>query len=78
MIGKSALQDMRPQSIVFTRYLDRFFSKIFVSHFRYHKPIVSFVEYDDNTNIDNPNNVNIVEKHNNDSNVNNEIDANNV
>jgi len=33
---------------VFFRYLEnRFHSKIFISYFSYHKPIVSFLEYDD-------------------------------
>lgn len=30
---------------VFTRYLARFYSRVFVSYFSYHKPIVSFLEY---------------------------------
>jgi hypothetical protein len=44
---------------VFPRYLHRFESKLFVSYFSYHKPIVSVFEYDDNK--DNNNNERIVE-----------------
>ena len=32
---------------VFIRYLDKFWSNIFVSYFSYHKPIVSFLEYNE-------------------------------
>ena len=58
---------------VFSRYLNRFHSKIFISYFSYHKPIVSFLECNDNTNN---NDVNIVEIDNNDINVNDQIDFN--
>lgn len=33
---------------VFFRYLPNFQSKVFISYFSYHKPIVSFLEYDTN------------------------------
>lgn len=58
---------------VFSRYLNRFHSKIFISYFSYHKPIVSFLECNDNTNN---NDVNIVEIDNNDINANDQIDFN--
>ena len=45
--------------MVFIRYVDKFQSKIFVSSFIYHKPIVSFLEY--NELIQNTNNLSIVE-----------------
>ena len=32
----------------FSRYLGNFQSKVFISYFSYHKPIVSFLEYDTN------------------------------
>lgn len=38
---------------VFTRYLDRFESKLFISYFSYHKPIISVLEYGDNNDSDN-------------------------
>ena len=37
---------------VFTRYLNRFESKLFVSYFSYHKPLVSVLEYNDNNDGD--------------------------
>ena len=33
----------------FFRYLGKFQSKVFISYFSYHKPIVSFLEYDTTT-----------------------------
>lgn len=57
---------------VFTRYLHKFQSKIFVSYFSYHKPIVSFLEY----NTDSTNNVNIVEINDNDNANNSNVDNN--
>lgn len=59
---------------VFTRYLHRFQSKIFISYFSYHKPIVSFLDY----NNDDTNNVNIVEIHDNENNIDNQINVNDV
>lgn len=58
---------------VFSRYLDRFHSKIFVSYFSYHKPIVSFLEYNDT--ISSPNIVEIQDSNSNvnNSNLNNQI-----
>uniref|UniRef100_A0A034W6M3 Endonuclease/exonuclease/phosphatase domain-containing protein n=1 Tax=Bactrocera dorsalis TaxID=27457 RepID=A0A034W6M3_BACDO len=33
---------------VFTRYINRFKSKLFISYFSYHRPIVSVLEFDKN------------------------------
>ncbi|GFW42536.1 uncharacterized protein TNCV_4257301 [Trichonephila clavipes] len=44
---------------VFIRYLDKFQSNIFISYFSYHKPIVSFLEY--NEMIERTDNLSIVE-----------------
>ena len=58
---------------VFTRYLHKFQSNIFVSYFSYHKPIVSFLEY--NEMIDSTNNLSIVEMNdNNDANNENNVE----
>ena len=43
---------------IFTRYFHTFQSDIFISHFSYHKPIVSFLEY--NGMIESANNLNNV------------------
>ena len=53
----------------FTRYFHKFQSKIFVLYFSYHKPIVSFLEY--NEMIESENNLNIVGINNDDNNANN-------
>ena len=43
---------------VFTQYFHKFQSNIFVSYFSYHKPIISFLEY--NGMIESANNLNII------------------
>ena len=53
---------------VFTQYFHKFQSNIFVSHFSYHKPIISFLEY--NGMIESASNLNIVGI-NDDNNANN-------
>ena len=53
------------------RYLDKFQSNIFVSYFIYHKPIVSFLEY--NEFIENTNNLGIVEINDNNTNTENNV-----
>ena len=40
---------------VFFRYLLNFQSKVFISYFSYHKPIVLFLEYDTNDYESEPN-----------------------
>lgn len=60
---------------IFTRYLNKFQSKIFISYFCYHKPTVSFLEYDNNTNSKN---ASILKIYNNDNNVTTQVDLNNV
>lgn len=48
---------------VFTRYLHKFQSEIFVSYFSYHRPIVSFLQY--NEIVESTNNLSIVEVNDN-------------
>ena len=53
---------------VFTRYFHIFQSNVFVSYFIYHKPLISFFEY--NGMIESANNLNIVGINDDDNNAN--------
>ena len=46
---ESSIQQKHKTTIdaVFIRYLGKFLTNIFVSYFSYHKPIVSFLEYNE-------------------------------
>ena len=49
MIQMKAQQNMEQRlTQFFFRYLGNFQSKVFISYFSYHKPIVSFLENDTN------------------------------
>ena len=72
---ESSIQQKHKTTIdaVFIRYLGKFLTNIFVSYFSYHKPIVSFLEY--NELIQNTNSLSIVETNDdNKTNTQNKVD----